>query len=152
MMTSIAKILCLLMLCLPLSAPAGDCIGMVVVVRGDVTAISFSLLERTLNQGAFVYETETIAAGNLSFAVIQFHDGARVTVRPNTKIIIEKYQYAGSENDRATINLLEGGLRIVTGAITKHNPENYTVKTPIALMGVRGTEFSIQLCGDQVCE
>jgi len=26
------------------------------------------------------------------------------------------------------------------------------VRTPVALMGVRGTEFSIYLCGDTVCD
>ena len=34
---------------------------------------------------------------------------------------------------------------------SKTNPENYKVRTPVALMGVRGTEFSIMLCGDQIC-
>jgi hypothetical protein len=35
--------------------------------------------------------------------------------------------------------------------MAKSNPENYKVRTPVALMGVRGTEFSIMLCGDEVC-
>jgi hypothetical protein len=35
--------------------------------------------------------------------------------------------------------------------MAKTHPENYKVRTPVALMGVRGTEFSIQLCGDQLC-
>ncbi len=36
--------------------------------------------------------------------------------------------------------------------MAKNNPENYKVKTPVALMGVRGTEFAIQPCGDSVCD
>ncbi len=39
----------------------------------------------------------------------------------------------------------------VSQAMAKTNPENYKVRTPVALMGVRGTEFSIMLCGDEVC-
>ena len=59
--------------------------------------------------------------------------------------------YAGNDGDEATLNLVSGGLRVITGAMAKTNPENYKVRTPVALMGVRGTEFSIQLCGDEVC-
>ena len=54
--------------------------------------------------------------------------------------------------DEATLSLVEGGLRVITGAMAKNNPENYKVKTPVALMGVRGTEFSIFLCGDSLCD
>jgi hypothetical protein len=36
--------------------------------------------------------------------------------------------------------------------MAKSNPENYKVRTPVALMGVRGTEFSEVLCGDNVCD
>jgi len=88
---------------------------------------------------------------NRSFAVLQFTDGAKVTVRPDSTMIIEQYLYAGNDSDEATLNLVEGGLRVITGAMAKSNPENYKVRTPVALMGVRGTEFSIMLCGDEVC-
>ena len=77
--------------------------------------------------------------------------GAKVTVRPDSTLIIEQYLYAGGEDDEATLNLVSGGLRVITGAMAKSNPENYKVKTPVALMGVRGTEFSIMLCGDEIC-
>jgi hypothetical protein len=67
-------------------------------------------------------------------------------------LIIEQYLYAGNDSDEATLNLVSGGLRVITGAMAKSNPENYKVRTPVALMGVRGTEFSVVLCGDNVCD
>jgi hypothetical protein len=36
--------------------------------------------------------------------------------------------------------------------MAKTHPENYKVRTPVALMGVRGTEFSVILCGEGVCD
>jgi len=124
--------------------------GMVVASRGEVSAVSDGS-SRELNQGDFVYVNDEIQTGARSFAVLQFTDGAKVTIRPDSKMRIETYLYAGKDSDEATLNLVSGGLRVITGAMAKTNPENYKVRTPVALMGVRGTEFSIQLCGDQVC-
>jgi hypothetical protein len=132
------------------AAVAEESSGMVVASRGEVSAI-VNGESRELNQGDFVYVNDEILTGARSFAVLQFTDGAKVTVRPDSKLIIESYLYAGNDGDEATLNLVSGGLRVITGAMAKTNPENYKVRTPVALMGVRGTEFSIMLCGDQLC-
>ncbi|MFC1719507.1 FecR domain-containing protein [Pseudomonadota bacterium] len=131
-------------------AVAEDSSGMVVASRGEVIALSNGG-SRELKQGDFVYVSDEILTSARSFAVLQFTDGAKVTVRPDSTLIIEQYLYAGGDDDAATLNLVSGGLRVITGAMAKTNPENYKVRTPVALMGVRGTEFSIMLCGDEVC-
>lgn len=131
-------------------AVAEDSSGMVVASRGEVIALSNGG-SRELKQGDFVYVNDEILTSGRSFAVLQFTDGAKVTVRPDSTLIIEQYLYAGNDDDAATLNLVSGGLRVITGAMAKSNPENYKVRTPVALMGVRGTEFSIMLCGDDVC-
>ena len=129
---------------------AQDSSGMVVASRGVVVAISDGE-SRELKQGDFIYVSDEIVTSNRSFAVVQFEDGAKVTVRPNTTLIIDSYLYNGDGDDEATLNLVEGGLRVITGALAKTNPDKYKVRTPVALMGVRGTEFSVMLCGDQIC-
>jgi hypothetical protein len=129
---------------------AADNAGMVVASRGEVIAMSNGG-SRELKQGDFVFVDDEIMTSNRSFAVLQFVDGAKVTVRPDTVMIVETYLYNGNEDDAATLSLVSGGLRVITGAMAKSNPENYKVRTPVALMGVRGTEFSVMLCGDDVC-
>jgi hypothetical protein len=133
-----------------LFAQQQDSSGMVVASRGEVIAMANGG-SRELKQGDFVFVNDEIMTSQRSFAVLQFTDGAKVTVRPDSTLIIEQYLYAGNENDEATLNLVSGGLRVITGAMAKTNPENYKVRTPVALMGVRGTEFSIMLCGDEIC-
>jgi hypothetical protein len=132
-------------------AVAEDSSGMVIASRGEVSALANGD-SRELKQGDFIFVNDEIQTGDRSFVVLQFTDGAKVTVRPDSKPVIETYLYAGNEGDEATLNLVSGGLRVITGAMAKTNPENYKVRTPVALMGVRGTEFSIMLCGDQICE
>jgi hypothetical protein len=115
-------------------------IATVVAIRGDVAT-----QETVLAQGAGVNVGDTITSQDKSFAVLQFVDGAKVTIRPDSSLVIEEYSYLEGDKDNAKLNLLSGGLRIVTGAMAKTSPDDYTLETPVALMGVRGTEFSIQL-------
>ena len=131
-------------------AQTQDSSGMVVASRGEVIAMANGG-SRELKQGDFIYVNDEIMTTNRSFVVLQFEDGAKVTVRPDSTLIIEQYLYNGDAGDAAELNLVAGGLRVITGAMAKNNPENYKVKTPVALMGVRGTEFSIMLCGDELC-
>ncbi|NCF64282.1 MAG: hypothetical protein GWP58_15645 [Gammaproteobacteria bacterium] len=130
---------------------APDSTGMVVASRGEVIALSNGG-SRELKQGDFIYIDDEIMTTNRSFVVLQFEDGAKVTVRPDSTLIIEQYVYNGNADDAAELNLVSGGLRVITGAMAKSNPENYKVRTPVALMGVRGTEFSVILCGENVCD
>ena len=132
-------------------AQVQDSTGMVVASRGEVIALSNGG-SRELKQGDFIYVKDEIMTTNRSFVVLQFEDGAKVTVRPDSTLIIETYLYNGDDGDEAELNLVSGGLRVITGAMAKTHPENYKVRTPVALMGVRGTEFSVILCGDNVCD
>ncbi len=135
-----------------LPASAQDSTALLVASRGEVYA-EFETDRRALAQGDAVEEEERIITGDKSFAVLQFVDGAKVTVRPNSILDIKEYRYNGSDENAATLSLVQGGLRIITGAMTKAEPESFKVETPVALMGVRGTEFTVVLCDDgSVCQ
>lgn len=136
---------------MPLALMAAETSATVVASRGTVTAVAGGE-ERAVGQGDVIFVADQVVTGERSFAVLQFVDGAKVTVRPNSALVIEEYVYNGGDQDAATLSLVEGGLRVITGAMAKTHPENYKVKTPVALMGVRGTEFAVMLCGDQVCD
>ena len=153
--SKMGKMICAALLALSIgtvsvTAIAAEGSGIVVASRGAVTAEA-SGDSRTLKQGDKIFVEDKISTGDKSFAVLQFVDGAKVTVRPNSAVIVEQYVYDGEGEDNGTLSLVEGGLRIITGAMAKSNPESYKVRTPVALMGVRGTEFAVMLCGDDVC-
>jgi hypothetical protein len=128
------KYLLLTLVMLVNTALAGE-VAMVVALKGDVYANQIRV-----SQGSPIHEGDIIDTLDRSFAVIQFFDGSKVTVRPESQMIINSFK-----EDQVELDLVAGGLRIVTGAISKNNPDNYNVKTPVALMGVRGTEFSVQI-------
>jgi hypothetical protein len=126
----------LMLMIMPLALQAQ--VAQVVAIRGTV------LTTQELKQGDLVEVGQTVVTAQRAFVVLQFKDGARVTVRPNSTMIIEEYSYLEGD-DAVELNLVQGGMRVLTGAIAKSDPEAYKVRTPVALMGVRGTEFSVQL-------
>lgn len=131
-----------IMLMLMLGTAQADPAAQVVVLRGEVTANDAALV-----QGSLINVGDKLVAGEKSFAVLQFSDGSSVTIRPDSVLFLEEYSYLEGDS-KARLDLVQGGLRILTGAIAKKDPDAYTVSTPVALMGVRGTEFSIYLLPD----
>jgi hypothetical protein len=125
--------------------------GLVVSSRGEVSVISNDE-SRPLKHGDYIYEHDKIIVGNRSFAVLQLADGAKLTLRPESSLIIEQYLYEGIDSDTATLNLVSGSLRVVAGAIAHTQPGNYRIRTPVALMSVQGSESSLNLCGDKICD
>jgi hypothetical protein len=55
---------------------------------------------------------------------------------------------AGGGAGRSFFSLLKGAMRSVTGLIAKSDPQSYRVATPVATMGVRGTDFKLVYCNN----
>ena len=72
-------------------------------------------------------------------------------MRPDSTLEINRYAHTDSDNG-ALLSLVKGGLRAVTGAIAKREPESYKVKTPVATLGVRGTEYYLRICEQDCAE
>ena len=94
-------------------------------------------------KGDTLYEGDTVRAETTSNVQIRMSDGAMVWVRANSELKIEGYKSTdrGGAKDEASLKLISGSMRTVTGLIAKKNPDNYRLSTPSATIGVRGTEF-----------
>lgn len=51
---------------------------------------------------------------------------------------------------RAFLHLLKGGFRTISGLIGKTNHDGYQVTTPVATIGIRGTDYYVYIC-DLAC-
>jgi len=119
--------------------------GQIIAVKGEVSAQAADGTSRSLMNSDQVFVGDNIATGSGAYAVIEFIDGARATMRPDSSLAVNKYAF-GTEDDGAVLELVKGGFRAITGGIAQNRPESYTVKTNVATLGVRGTEFAIRLC------
>lgn len=128
------------------SAPIGE----VMVATGALTAQSPAGAVRTLTKGSELFEQDRLKTGDKGFAMIRLADFTRIALRPNSEMVLDKFsQQTGQEANE--MNVLAGGLRVLTGAIGKQKPEAVKVTTPYASMGIRGTEFIVRLCGERDC-
>jgi len=131
--------------------PAAEAIGEVTFVQGVATAQAPGATPRFLQKGEPLYEGEVISTGGQGYALIAFKDGTKFTLRPNTSFAVERYrQTAGSES--AAFRLLKGGLRAITGALSKRSPNALEISTTNATIGIRGTSFDARLCEAECAE
>ncbi|MDH3534334.1 MAG: FecR family protein [Gammaproteobacteria bacterium] len=120
-------------------------VGRIALLRGRASAAEDGQQNRVLNVGAAVYERDQIETGIKSFAVIAFNDETRVTLSPQSAFRIEEHEYKPEQPDEnnSFFSFLQGGLRLVTGAIGQLNRKAFRVATPTATIGIRGTGFDL---------
>ena len=113
---------------------------------GRVTAISASG-ERPLTKGAEIGNGDTIRTADGSRAQVRFSDGALVSLQPRSEFRIDNYEFSGKEDgqEKGFFSLLKGGLRTITGFIGRTHRNNYKVSTAVATIGIRGTEYTVQV-------
>ena len=126
------------------SATAAD-IGTVKTARGDVR------LQRggerlAVKVGTPVQASDVIVTGADGTAGITFTDASLVSVGPNSVFAIDKYRFDTTTHaGEFEGNLRQGRLAAVSGKMVKQSPESMKIRTPSAIMGVRGTEFVVQV-------
>ena len=125
-------------------AGADDRIGTTVFARGAATAALESDV-RLIGQGMPIYRNDVLTTGQDSFAVVELNDGTRMSLRPNTVMRVDEYA-DGEGAERMRLQLFKGGMRTVTGQVADREPDAFALRTPVATLGVLGTDFSARLC------
>jgi hypothetical protein len=119
-------------------------------VAATVTRLSGPLMAKKANGSvkilsvkSEVEEGDTLVTEKNTYAQIKFIDNSEVTLKPSTTFKVESFAFDDGkpDADSATLNLVKGGLRSVTGLLGKRNKEKFALKTPTATIGIRGTTF-----------
>jgi FecR protein len=88
---------------------------------------------------------DRIATGKDGAASLMLKDGTLLTLGPNSTADLSQFQFDSTTQDgNLLVELLQGSVRVVTGLLAKINPERFKVKTPTAVVGVRGTDFIVE--------
>jgi hypothetical protein len=130
-------------------------------VAGRVTNLSGPLIAKkadgkikVLAVKSEVEEGDTLVSEKNTYAQIRFLDNSEITLRPGTTFTVESFAYEDGkpDADKATFNLVKGGLRSVTGLLGKRNKEKFAMKTQGATIGIRGTTFIAEWVEGPVAE
>lgn len=127
----------------PLPTP----VGRVIWVKGTFKATMPNNEVRVLQKSSVIYLHDTLTTDANSQAQIAFTDNTLLTFRADTKFVVDQYSYqpqakSGSVG-KYVMTLIEGGFRTITGLIAKNNPNDYKINTPVATIGVRGTDYAV---------
>lgn len=122
--------------------------GRVEFAIGGVNAITADGQSRPLSKGAEINSGDTIKTTD-GRVQIRFTDGGYMSLQPNTEFIVENYNYEGKQDgsERGFFRLVEGGLRAITGIVGRNNRPAYRVATPVATIGIRGSEYLAEYYG-----
>ena len=76
---------------------------------------------------------------------IRFIDNALISVRPDSRLEIVRYEYDRANPSLSTVkfSLEEGVARSISGEAARTARERFRLNTPIAAIGVRGTDFVV---------
>jgi hypothetical protein len=136
-------------LCLTQAAWAAS--GVITHLSGVLSVIRANGEPRILGVKSDVETGDELVSEDKTFARIRFTDGANLVIRPNSRVKVAAYSYLpdAPQDDKASFNLIKGGLRMVTGVVAKRNPERFETRTETASVGIRGTHFGLLLCPGQ---
>lgn len=118
-------------------------------VRGAGLAQRAGEAPRILGNGLPLQEGDVVTVAPGGAALVRLSDGSRMTVRPDTSFQIDSYRFReGAPDNSLVMRLLRGGLRVLTGRLTKDAPEAGRILTTTATIGIRGTDFDARLCAE----
>ena len=119
-------------------------VGVVKVSKGTA-AVERAGQQLAAAVGTRVREGDILVTGADGTLGVTFRDNSLISVGPESRLAIDRFVFDPTTHKGAfETSLSKGTLAGVSGKIAKQSPDAMKVKTPAALLGVRGTEFVIR--------
>ncbi|MBD3841668.1 MAG: FecR domain-containing protein, partial [Campylobacterales bacterium] len=117
-------------------------IGKITALKGEVYIKNTSGSTAARIGNTLELQDEVITKDR-SKALILFNDQTSITVGKNSNLLVKTYVFDNKQasNNEAQFQFGQGVFRTITGKIGKLNKEKFTIKTPTASIGIRGTNF-----------
>ena len=132
-----------------LRAQPNSSVGEAIFVTGQVWANSGSG-QKPLETGNRLADGTSLHTGQNGYAYIRMTDGGFFILRPNSKARIVNYiaDLSTPSNSKLRLDLDEGNVRAISGEAAHRAPNSFRLNTPIAAIGVRGTDFTVSTTAD----
>lgn len=112
--------------------------GTVLIERGEQRILGVP--------GTRVQQSDVIRTGIDGSVGITFSDNTMMSAGPNSVLSLDRFAFNSTTHEgRFDASVRNGTLSVISGKISKQSPEAMTVKTPATILGVRGTEFFVQV-------
>jgi len=122
-----------------------DDIGRVKVAKGQVS-IERAGAAVAAGVGTRLQSADVVTTGVDSSVGITMNDDSLLSAGANSRLVLDRFVHDPATNQgRFNVSLNRGTLAVISGRIAKQSPDAMTVRTPAAILGVRGTEFAVQV-------
>lgn len=120
-------------------------LGQAAVVIGQACAQHARADCMPLTRGAAIAEGDTVQTGADGYVYITTVDHGFISVRPDSSLTFERYQYdpANPPGTVIKLSLHKGEVREISGTGAQAARGHYRMNTPVAALGVRGTDFTV---------
>ena len=136
----IAATLASLVLCMAASTAFAEPIGSAVRIVNKVTG-SLDQQKHDLTVGDNVSQNEAIEVASDALGELKLRDDTKLALGPGSRLVLDKFVYNPAPSTGAVgVNLVKGAFRFITGLSSKGN---YELRTPSAVISVRGTVFDV---------
>ena len=120
-------------------------VGTVSLVLGKAWLQAADDSRELLRAGSVIKVSDKVMTESNGHVHIRFVDDALVSVRPDSLLEIQRYDFNSQNPADSSIklNLIEGITRAISGEGAHAARERFRLNTPIAAIGVRGTDFVV---------
>jgi hypothetical protein len=131
------------LLALAVALPAWAEVGQVKIVKGQVT-LERKGQSQPVTVGMLLEAADILKTGVDGAVGITMRDNSLLSAGPQSVLALERFEFDPTTSaGRFEAQLQRGTLAVVSGRIAKQSPQAMTVRTPSAVLGVRGTEFVV---------
>lgn len=118
-------------------------IGGVVKVEPEAFGTPPNGRRSTLEESDPVIRDETVETAASGYLHLRFVDRSNLWLDADSRLVLDELVFDRANNaGEYAVELGTGLFRIITGALPH---ESYEVRTPTAIIGVRGTDFTVQV-------
>lgn len=130
-----------------LAADPAEAAGMIKTSRGTVT-VERAGERAPAPPGTVVAIGDRVRTGSDGYVGITLRDDTLITAGPASTLLINDFKFNTTTNKGSLLaSFLKGTFGVVTGLLAKHSPESVQFKTPTTSLGIRGTEFLVEVLG-----
>ncbi len=118
-------------------------IGKVIFSEGDSVVKRIGESSSSLDYNDEILLTDLIKTLDDGILTVSFSDGAEVTLRPSTTLFVKEY-----DDEKSTISLLSGGIRVISGGIVRRDANAFKVITTDGEVTAKkdGSDFTVRIC------
>ncbi|MHA1568445.1 MAG: FecR family protein [Alphaproteobacteria bacterium] len=130
-----------LALLLPAAPATAEVAGAVSRVQAEASATTAGRT-RPLARDSVINTNDAVRTGPDARLEITLRDGTKLTLGENAELIVDTFIYRpDASTRRILINVTAGAFRFVSGKVGGLGADDMTVRTQVAAIGVRGTDF-----------